>query len=119
MSNILHHITDKVIEIVMAKITDEHPFWQALRLLLAFVIGAWAIRAMLLGFDSEVYTKDAGLAYGLVLLWFGVCHWALPNILDGFNGRKLFWQGWVVAVAVATIVNIVRTVSGNWEPLIP
>lgn len=119
MSNILHHITDKVIEIVMAKITDEHPFWQALRLLLAIVIGAWAIRAVLLAFDSEVYTKDAGLAYGLVLLWFGVCHWALPNILDGFNGRKLFWQGWVVAVAVATIVNIVRIVSGNWEPLIP
>lgn len=119
MSNILHHITDKVIEIAMAKITDEHPFWQALRLLSAIVIGAWAIRAVLLVFDSEVYTKDAGLAYGLVLLWLGVCHWALPNILDGFNGRKLFWQGWVVAVAVATIVNIVRIVSGNWEPLIP
>lgn len=119
MSNILHHITDKVIEIVMAKITDEHPFWQALRLLLAIVIGAWAIRAVLLAFDSEVYTKDAGLAYGLVLLWFGVCHWALPNILDGFNGRKLFWQGWAVAIAIAVVANVVRIVTRNWTPLIP
>lgn len=119
MSNILHHITDKVIEIVMAKITDDHPFWWMLRLLLAFVIGAWAIRPMLLAFDIEVYTKDAGFAYGLVLLWFGVCHWALPNILEGFNGRRLFWQGWVVAVAVAVITNVVRIVTSNWTPFIP
>lgn len=119
MSNILHHITYKVIEIVMAKITDDHPFWWMLRLLLAFVIGAWAIRAVLLAFDSEVYTKDAGLAYGLVLLWFGVCHWALPNILENFNGKRLFWKGWVVAIAIAVVTNLVRIVTNNWTPLIP
>lgn len=119
MSNILHRIADKVIETVMAKITDEHPFWQSLRLLLAVAVGAWAIRAVLFAFDNEAYVKDAGLAYGLILTWFAVCHWALPNILEGFNGRRLFWKGWVVAVVLAALANLVRAVSGYWEPLIP
>lgn len=119
MSNILHHITDKVIEIVMAKITDEHPFWKAVMLATTSVGMLFAIKYSLILAGRERFLHDATTAYGMLLLWGVACTWALPETIEDFDSKKWLARGWLL-FALLVIAHIIwRVCTNNWDPLIP
>ena len=116
MTDRLLQIAEKCVEKIMEKLTDGHPFWRGIRFLVGVVGGAWAVRLILQATNQEVFLKDAGFSYGLVLAWYGVCFWALPNILEKFDARKVFWIGWLVFVALGMLLNAYRLFTGFKTP---
>lgn len=111
-------IVRQLLEKIMEKITDDHPFWRCIQFLALFVGGAYTIKLTLTFTGQEQFLKDAVFCYELVLFWFVMCYWALPSIFEKINCRKFFWIGWIVIVMVALAINMYGMITGINEPFL-
>ncbi|MDO5531074.1 hypothetical protein [Sutterella sp.] len=88
------------------KLLESSPFVRALSFLILLVVAAWAGRFVLIALGLDAQLPRFAQGFATALAWFAVCRWALPNLVENFPARKIFWGGFLLILAAGAAVDL-------------
>lgn len=112
-------IIAKIIGPIVSKMSENASFIKTLCILVLLGAGASLMRWTLEAMGLQEFTRQAGFFYITGISWWVVCYFALPQLFEHINWKKVFWAGWLIGMIVAGCVDAYLASTGAYVPFVP